>query len=506
MKKTQRHFGRLAVLLLALMLVLPLFAACGSDEPEESSVPSSADNGSSGGQEEQKALVPSLGKADYTGRTLRVLAVEEDTVLFEREQFGATEYTSEPVNDAIVSRNALLEQEYGFDLETELIAPFTPFRDRIIMDMTAGTVSYDVATAGLQTIAMLAAEGVFRDLYSIEDSHLDLTAPWWDTASNEDMTLMGKLFFATGDILLLDDEFTRCIYYNKSLIEDNHLENPAELVYDNAWTLDKMYEMAQAVASDQDGEGMGVTGSDIWGIVGAAFDTYNLIMGCDAPQAEKNEEGFPQLAMMNQRNAAAFDKVIEIMHDKSCVAWCEQYYAWDHPDAGNVAGNFYKGQSLFLMSTIHVVNSDDLRNAEIRYGILPMPKLDSLQDSYATTCDPYRFQVLSIMKSCEDTEFVTFALEAMAYLSREMVTPEYYERTLKNKRFLDDDDSPEMLDIIFSNRMVDISVAFNWDDCIQYYNNLVFTATPQLASYVEQRESSFNAEMEDTIEYLMGLS
>lgn len=499
MKKLQIHMGKLALCLLAMLLVLPLLAACGENDAEDSSAASDVQVG-------KKALVPSLGAADYSGHALRVLAMEEENVLFEREPFGAEEFTSEPVNDAIVSRNALLEQEYGFTLETEFIEPFTPFRERIIQDMTSGTVTYDVASAGLQTIAMLAAEGAFKDLYAIKDSHLDLTAPWWDVASNEDMTLMGKLFFATGDIVLLDDEFTRCIYYNKSLIEDNGLENPAELVYDNAWTLDKMYEMAQVVAVDRDDGIMNVTGSDIWGIVGAAFDTYNLIMGCDAPQVVMNEEGLPQLAMMNQRNVTAFDKVHAIMHDKSCVAWCEQYYAWDDPEADTVAGNFYKGQALFLMSTIHVVNSDELRNAEIRYGILPMPKLDSLQENYATTCDPYRFQVISIMAGCEDTDFVTFALEALAYLSREMVTPEYYERTLKNKRFLDDDDSTEMLDIIFSNRMVDISVAFNWDDCIQYYNNMVFTETPQLASYVEQRESKFNAEMEETVDYLMGLS
>lgn len=499
MMKPQNHLCKIAVCLLVLLLALPLLVACGENGAEDSSAVESD------GQTGKKALVPSLGEADYSGHVLRVLTVDED-IPFVREPFGAEEYTAEPVNDAIVARNALIEQEYGFTIQAEYVEPFTPFHDKILADVASGTATYDVATAGLQTVAMLAAEGVFMDLNAIEGSHLDLKAPWWDAASNEDMTLMGKLFFTTGDIVLLDDEYTRCVYYNKTMITDHNLENPAELVYSNDWTLDKMYEMAQEVAVDRDDGVMGVTGDDIWGVVGVAFDTYNLIMGCDAPQVVKNEQGLPELAMMNQRNVSAFEKVYDIMHDKSCVAWCEQYYAWNHPDAGNVVGNFYKGQSLFLLGTIHVVNSDELRNANIRYGILPMPKYDSAQEHYATTCDPYRFQVITIMRSCTDTDFVTFALEAMAYLNRETVTPEYYERTLKNKRFLDDDDSPEMLDIIFSNRMVDISVAFNWDDCIQYYNNLSFTATPQLASYVEQHESAFNMEMNDTVEYLLGIS
>jgi hypothetical protein len=129
-----------------------------------------------------------------------------------------------------------------------------------------------------------------------------------------------------------------------------------------------------------------------------------------------------------------------------------------------------------------------------------MPKYSADQENYATTVDPYSFTCVSIVTSCEDTAFVTFALEAMAYLGETMVTPEYYERTLKNKRFPDDDDSPEILDLIFSNRLVDISVAFNWDDCIQYYNNIMW-ANGDVVSYVEKVRSRFEIAMNQTVEF-----
>jgi hypothetical protein len=88
----------------------------------------------------------------------------------------------------------------------------------------------------------------------------------------------------------------------------------------------------------------------------------------------------------------------------------------------------------------------------------------------------------------------------MAYLGETMVTPEYYERTLKNKRFPDDDGSPEILEIIFSNRLVDISVAFNWDDCIQYYNNIM-RANGDVVSYVEKVRDRFEIAMNQTVEF-----
>jgi hypothetical protein len=97
-------------------------------------------------------------------------------------------------------------------------------------------------------------------------------------------------------------------------------------------------------------------------------------------------------------------------------------------------------------------------------------------------------------------DFVTFTLEAMAWSAEKYITPEYYERTLKNKRALQDDDAAEMLDVLFSNRIVDISIVFNWDDCIQWYNNCLKTGGAGLSSYVESHQSAFETAMTNTIE------
>lgn len=489
---------RLLALLMATLLLATCFVMASCDN--ETATTESSEAGA-GETPEDKTLVPTLDDTkDHAGKVLRVLAQEKEGVAFAQEPFGAHEVNSEPVNDACINRFALLEQTYGFTVEAEFVETWDEFPKRVEQDFLTGTATYDVVSGGITNLAPFAAEGMLMDLNAIADSHLSLNETWWDKASQDDMTIAGKLFFATGDIILLDDEFTMCMFYNKGLVDDYGLENPSALVKSGEWTLDKMYEMATVVAHDTDNGTMEVTGKDVWGLVCVLFDTYKLVMGADAPQVVKNDKGLPELAMDREYNLKAFDVVYEIMTDKQVTAVRENYYAWNDPNAGIVVDQFFDGRALFMMNTISAVNSAKMREANIRYGILPMPKYSADQENYATTVDPYSFTCVSIVTSCEDTAFVTFALEAMAYLGETMVTPEYYDRTLKNKRFPDDDDSPEILDLIFSNRLVDISVAFNWDDCIQYYNNIM-GANGDVVSYVEKVRSRFEIAMNQTVEF-----
>ncbi|MBO7215938.1 MAG: extracellular solute-binding protein [Clostridia bacterium] len=448
-----------------------------------------------------QAYVPHLGDTTaYNGKVLTILSSHE-TNNYSKEAFSATEITNEPINDASYERNLQLEANYGFTIET-VWQDAGGYLARVRDDKAAGIDNYDVMVTGLQMLSTLAAEGFFLDLNSIENSNLHLDQPWWDQPFNDDMSVAGKLYFATGDIVMLDDEYTRCILYNKDIIEDNNLENPAQLVYDHMWTLDALYEMAKVASHEGDGDGkMTVTGGDVWGLVQASFESYTLILGSDCPLVSKDEDDIPRLAMMDARNVEAFEKVWEICTDRETTAYTEQWYSWDASDAYKVCENFQKGQSLFYTITINAVSGKGLREADIRYGILPIPMYDEEQEAYCTTINPYHFHAISIKENCKDIDFVTFALEALAWTGKEYITPEYYERTLKNKRILDDDDSAEMLDIIFSNRIADVSICYNWDDCIQYYNRIFSAGDGGLASLVESEQDQFNFEMEKTLEF-----
>ena len=95
-----------------------------------------------------------------------------------------------------------------------------------------------------------------------------MTSHGGDQQAVEQLSITDKLYFVCGDILYTDDERTHMLFFNKDLIAENQLDDPYQLVKDGTWTLDRMYEMARAVAVDNgDGE-MNVTTGDTWGFIG----------------------------------------------------------------------------------------------------------------------------------------------------------------------------------------------------------------------------------------------
>lgn len=479
--------------LLAVLMILLTLCACDdqnntSENGEDSEAP-------------KQALVPHLGEADYSGKTLRILSMTSDGLNYNDCMFATDETTGEPINDACFERLQSLKQAYGFDVKVEFIEAFTTLLDRVKMDSQSGLVEYDCVYTGVTTLCSAAAEGTLKDINTIENSHLQLDKEWWDGFAAEGLTLDGRLFCITGDIAVTDDEYTYCMFYNKDLIEENHLDNPSTLALEGKWTVDQMYTMMKAVAQD-DGDGkMDVFGKDVWGLMGHAFMLHTIISGCNAPITSRDANGKPVLAMLDDRNVRAFDKCFDIIKDETCAMYAEQFFRWDDTDNMKTFFDptFYSGRALFYPTTIQTVNTYEMRNSSIRYGILPLPKLDEEQEYYANMIDPYWFGCIAIVRECEDTDFVTFALEALAYTGRKLVTPEYYDRTLKNKRFLDDNDSPEVLDIIFSQRLIDQSIIYNWGDCIQYYNSLLWN-DQGLASFADSKKDTFEVALEETLE------
>lgn len=91
-------------------------------------------------------------------------------------------------------------------------------------------------------------------------------------------------------------------------------------------------------------------------------------------------------------------------------------------------------------------------------------------------------------------------LEAMAYYNSEKVVDLYYETTLKLKRLnADDNKAEEMLDIIFSNRIIDLANIYNWENCIQYYNQLLVNNSG-VVSFLEARKDALQNAIDQTVE------
>lgn len=124
---------------------------------------------------------------------------------------------------------------------------------------------------------------------------------------------------------------------------------------------------------------------------------------------------------------------------------------------------FIEGRELFYMCGL--INVPSFRNMEDDFGILPVPKMSADQDRYYHTVSVANMSVLALPLNVENVEDLGIVIEAMGKYSREYVTPAYYDIQLKY-RDTRDNESSEMLDLIFSSRTFDIGAAFNWGNTL----------------------------------------
>ena len=110
----------------------------------------------------------------------------------------------------------------------------------------------------------------------------------------------------------------------------------------------------------------------------------------------------------------------------------------------------------------------------------------------------------------ERLDATCYTMEALAYYGKEMITPEYYERTLKNKRLPENDDSPEMLDIIFRNRIYDAGMVYNFgatdldwsQQMLYFYPEIMRTRVNTHISKYESVQDAYHKGIEDFIDIL----
>ena len=102
-------------------------------------------------------------------------------------------------------------------------------------------------------MANLASAGTLIDLTTLD--HLNFSQPWWSESLLTQSTVNGKLYFASGDISSSMLYMMCATFYNKKILTEFSLEDPARLALDGKWTIDKMIAMSMNVGADRNGDG-----------------------------------------------------------------------------------------------------------------------------------------------------------------------------------------------------------------------------------------------------------
>ncbi|MBE6612819.1 MAG: extracellular solute-binding protein [Ruminococcaceae bacterium] len=420
----------LSVLILAAMLCQ--LAACGaSDTPAVDTTAA----GTTEPEETTIAYVPA--ELDYGGETISFFIRENSATM---PEFFADEQSGEIINDKIYARNLKVQEDlnvkFTFRQEKNSWNERKTFADTLGSSVLAGDGAYDIVSGYSMSLAILAERGLLCDLNST--AYLDFSKPWWAQSLTDQVTVNGKLFFATGDISTYTMYCMYGIYFNKNLLTDYGLEEPYGLVRDGKWTLDAMIGMTKDVYQDLNNN-QTKDEFDQFGSVNAvsAIEAYYFTSGLHT--TELDEKGIPYLSedWVSEKAADVYETMRAFLNDTND--------GWIIPD--NVSSPFKDNRSLLTISTMSLGNS--LREASFDYGIIPTPKYDEAQENYITHLTS-GYSLYGIPMDSRDPDMVSAVLESLAGEGYTNVSPALLEVVMKEK-YARDDDTDEMFDLIKSN-------------------------------------------------------
>jgi len=455
-----KKLKRLNTLLLTLAMLLSVTACSESSDGASGDSGAEQENGvdeivseeAAEVPEEETKLLPELPEnVNYGGEEIRLMQhpfQAGDWADWLSRDLYAESFNGEPLNDAVFARNTYVEDTLDVKLKVLDVADMP---GAIKAQATAGTGDYHISTARIQSLPATVTGGYLQNLYSI--GTMDLTKPWYDEKCIEDATFYDLLFYVTGSMIILDDDSTGAMLYNKQLVTDYSLESPYELVKEGKWTLDKMAEMAEAVANDSNGNGEVDIEGDRFGILWQRDAIVSFMHGAGGRIVSKDEAGDPVLTIGEENTINFFDKLDTFMFKANMVQNMHNYSSI-YPDiyAGE-ADIFRANNALFMWLRMRV--AENLRDMEADFGIIPVPKMNEAQEEYYSTVTKYTAATVCIPNDGSlDRDMIGVVVELMSAEGHYGLREAYYEINL-GKKIARDELSTEMLDIIMENRVYD---------------------------------------------------
>ncbi len=427
MKRTTRMLS----LVLALLMLLPMLASC-------------KDEGGKG--KETKNDDPE--NTVYEGENGYVLAVNNYngaafTISYDGwGSLDASEETGDTLNDSIFRRNSKVESLYNIDLDVVRYAGEpSEYITQTSAVILSGMDSYQLIgskTGGMATHVM--STGYYQNLLDLP--YFDFDQKWWPTEFMKNAKIGNNLFMAIG---MMDqtyyDHFTAFLF-NKQMALDTNTGDLYQLVRDGGWTLDKLIEFADRAKVDLDGNGIMEAAFDRFGFtVHRAYPTHAFVTSFDVQTTGVDAEGMPYILPLTEHYVDVGDKLDKFFHSNSVN------YRSRQEDGPADDTSFLEGRALFEAN--RMCFATDYRAMENDFGILPYPKWDENQERYISYSDTDQASAFAIPVTTNG-DFAANIFEAMSYFGDMMVLPAYYDKVLKG-RLVRDEQSSEMLDIIYDN-------------------------------------------------------
>ncbi len=486
---------KLLCLLMAGLLLLSGFVACGDngEEPEDGTSGEAATEGET--VDPVQAALDDLGEIDYGGRDFAVLYGAGQ----KEENYGVNETVdkeggaSQIINDAVYERNTLLEERCNLvysNIEGDVI-------NRARSEASAPTGDFQFMDTSLRDSASMATNGY---LYDFNVLNVDLDCEWWDSGT-ANFVLAGGVYFMTGSTNTRDDGVTYVLIFNKDLQKtySNTVPNPYDTVKSWKWTLDYFNTIIQGISNDN-GDGKWDE-LDTYGFINTWEYGNTFFLASDLRYVINDDTvDYPELFLANGSN---MEKALRVL-DLSRAIYHNNNASYMSPPGQENLGlaAFKDGRGLFYGEVAQYLSTLNREMTDGNYGVLPVPKYDEAQEFYRTwTHDSgSAFSVTSAIPE-KDAEVIGQIMSAYAILSHQKLKPAYYDTMLKS-RGVQDAESAEILDLIFSNRIYDLAFYFDLGFYDVFKSNVNDKNTERFASAYSSAAKSFDRKLKNILRKL----
>lgn len=432
---------------LALLCIWSVLTACGADIVTDTADTTENTSIVEAETELTGYRADYLPNEDYEGYKYRLVQYSEMPIEIS-EQVGSI------IDDSIYERDRKVEERFNvrFTAQDYLYTNYPEVKKLFDNAALSSSDDFDLAC-----LTMRDAYQTVLDGYAPPASNLpiiDLAQPWYIQSVNDSLTIGGVTLLSYS--ALETRPGGQSVVFNRKIFSDLGFEDPYDLVDNGTWTLDVFYKMCMDGILDVDGNGKYEVG-DRFGIITewdrismvAYLGTGNLLVDI--------EDGVP----VASQKETLFDVFLKCQEYTVCPGFMlDTFKKFGTAESSRGEGQnlFKQGGSVFIVTPVSSMTSFGDMNDD--FGLVVMPKLDEKQDRYYTSSSS---GAIGLPLSCsENLERVCVIKEALACESLNIVTPAFYDNALKN-RYLRDERSVEMLEIITASGVIDLGQAFWWD-------------------------------------------
>ena len=439
--------NRLLSLLLAGLLLLPTLASCAKDTDSDTNQGTDSTAAVEVITDPVEAAIAELRRdVNWGGEDFGLLYVN-DIGGYKEEVEAQAQFSGENsnavINDAVFERNTLFEEYCNLNFVLLPVSNAT-YNATMTSGIQSGTTDFVLCT---QTAGDTATAALSGYLYNYLDLDIDYDREWWDAGTLE-FALDGRVFFMNGPFNIVDDDVTYIMVFNKKLQANHQVPNPYQTVRDMEWTMDYMNSVISNLSTDN-GDGVWDE-KDTYGLTATAALADGFFYGAGLKYVNNTPDmDVPELMISDQ-----MDRVLDVLDITRAII---------HDNNSTYIGVgleiFMKDRALYGFEVVSYLRSLS-SSMESDYGVLPIPKFDKEQDRYYSRSNPIG-STLSIPTTAAQYDMEQYAkvLELYCVLSQKLVKPAYYEVTLMTRN-IQDLESAEMLDLVFSSRVYDMAAYF----------------------------------------------